>query len=335
MTIRELADRAGLSVATVDRALNNRANIRQRNLDRIQEALSGLAEEVGLPVEQYNFHFLTGADPRFTQAQKSFVDTFIPVWRQNGVQLHFKMCGQSGDETAEMLNALSSETDGVILDVEDSAAVGSAVDRLIEMGIPVATVFADISNSKRNYYVGADNFAVGATAGFLMGVALQGTSEEIVLFVGSAFNRSLSEREMGFRAYLRENNPRIKVTEVIQSKFDAEESYELAKDFLTRSPSTTGIYGIGSQAEGIGRAIKELDLSNKITYIDHEIYPGAEWLLKEGIMRFSLTQDLNLAMRISVERLYGHYSGETSEAVTLTPVNIITKYNLTKNFVTS
>ena len=85
---------------------------------------------------------------------------------------------------------------------------------LAAAGIPVVTFVTDLPFSRRVAYVGVDNRAAGATAAYLVTQWSGAEPGGVLVTLSSAAFRGEEEREIGFRATLRELAPRRTVVEV-------------------------------------------------------------------------------------------------------------------------
>ena len=68
----------------------------------------------------------------------------------------------------------------------------------------MVTLVTDIPLSQRVAYVGIDNRAAGATAAYLIDQWLTGDDEAVLMALSRSAFRGEEEREMGFRAAMRE-----------------------------------------------------------------------------------------------------------------------------------
>src|SRR5581483_8812827 len=108
-------------------------------------------------------------------------------------------------EIASVLDTIARRgSRGVILKAPEAPEVNAAVLRLAEAGIPVVTLVTDLPFSKRVAYVGMDNRAAGA---YLINQWLGERDSRVLVALSRTVFRGEEEREIGFRAAIRERWP--------------------------------------------------------------------------------------------------------------------------------
>ena len=79
------------------------------------------------------------------------------------------------------------------------------------------------------------------------------------MIAGSLSYRAHEEREMGFLHVFEELFPAIKVVGLREGHDDADRNYRQTRMLLGQHPDLAGIYNIGGAADGVARALKEMD----------------------------------------------------------------------------
>ena len=171
--VREIAQQAGLSEATVDRVLNDRPGVRENTRAEVtaghrrpgQTARPAAAQRQALP-------------DRRGHADAAAVLRRVPRGgRGRAARLSPRRCCGHGstsgraDRRAATIGRRAGRlrgSHGVILKAPDEPEVAEAVDRLVDAGIPVVTYATDVPTSARCGYVGIDNHGAGVTAAYLM-----------------------------------------------------------------------------------------------------------------------------------------------------------------------
>ena len=179
VTIQQIAERAGVSRGTVDRALNHRGRINPE----VAEKICRLADEMGY-VQKERKRSRTAKDERLkigvvTQlARSSFmqevnrgIEKAAQELKEKGIQLILKE-GLSVDEDEQLQAIEELEQEGIrglaVMPV-DSEAVREKLNALIEeKNIPVVTFNSDIVGTRRACFVGMDNRKSGRTAAGLL-----------------------------------------------------------------------------------------------------------------------------------------------------------------------
>ena len=184
-TIKEIAEKAGVSRGTVDRALNNRGRVNPEVAERIFE----IAREMNYQPKRKKKVYNQGKKIRIgviTQlAKSSFVKTIhagIDKAEQEleefGVEIIRKQIdGVSEDAQLEALEELSQEQiDGLAIMPVQSERIREKLNDMTEQNdLPIITFNSDIVGTNRVCYVGLDNKRSGMTAAGLMGMLTRGT----------------------------------------------------------------------------------------------------------------------------------------------------------------
>ena len=191
VTIQQIADKAGVSRGTVDRALNNRGRINPEVADQIRQ----IAEEMGYAPKNRKRSISSKGKLRIgvvTQlARSSFMLEVNRGIRQAAEELAEKGIallvreGLSVDEEEQLdaIDALVREgIHGLAVMPVDCESIRMKLNWLIEeKKIPVVTFNSDIVGTKRSCYVGMDNRKSGRTAAGLLGMLTGGTGKILVI----------------------------------------------------------------------------------------------------------------------------------------------------------
>jgi LacI family transcriptional regulator, galactose operon repressor len=303
-TIVEIARKAGVSSATVDRVLNDRAGVS----DRTKTAVLRVARDLDYIADENIATFPASEPIRLNFILPSVSNAFIgallgEIERQAAldpaldVQVR-SMEGFGAKALAEVLYGLTGKTQGVGVVGLDHPAVSEAIRSLSASGIKVATLVSDIHHVPRVGYVGIDNRAAGRLAGFLLGRFLDGGKKhKAVLLAGSLSFRGHEEREMGFRHVISEDFGNIEIVETREVLEDRQMAYNEAKSLLDHHPDLGAIYNIGAGTGGIVRALKEAGREKSVVFIGHELTKANKLSLLDGTLDALIDQNPRVEAR--------------------------------------
>ena len=310
-TIVEIAREAGVSTATVDRALNNRAGVRERTRDRVLS----VAESLGyLPERIVRDSALEGASAEIDFLIPGGTNTFLGMLAAHfealaesrlkdvTIRVH-RIEGFNPEALARGLLDLKSKSHGIGVIAIDHPTVREAIREVAAAGVPVLTMISDISNVPRIGYVGIDNRAAGRLSGHLLGRFVRPGGAQVALFAGSLSYRGHEEREMGFRHILAEEFPNLDVVELREVKDDAERAYREAKALFSGYQDLAGIYNIGGGTRGIARALEEAGKSGDVVFICHELTEHTRRFLLGGTVDAVIDQNPRVEARDAVDWL--------------------------------
>jgi LacI family transcriptional regulator, galactose operon repressor len=297
--IIDVARRAGVSTATVDRVLNRRPGVRPITQQLVLSAASELnympAEDLVAAMTQKPMRLLF----LLPAGTNRFLSTLGQLIARSEVRLApFNVRCQvetiksfNPELLARRLWDHRDKVDGIAFMALEHPAVRESVNMLAERGVPTVTLISDILNARRAAYVGLDNRSAGRTAGYLIARFLGRRPAKVAMIAGSRSYRAHEEREMGFLHVFEELFPAIKVVGLREGHDDADRNYRQTRMLLGRHPDLAGIYNIGGAADGVGRALKEMSRAQDVVFVGHGLTQDTRSLLIDGTMDAVITQN--------------------------------------------
>jgi LacI family transcriptional regulator len=302
--LSDVAARAGVSTATVDRVLNHRPGVRQNTVQRVLKAAAelGYLPEADLyaalaPPPMRLAFLLPAGTNRFIRMLGDTVAYSQDHWAPFNVKCGVEFIESFDPEVlAKSLLRAAARADGVAFMALEHPAVREAVNTLAERGVPSVTLISDISNTQRVGYVGLDNRAAGRTAGYLIARFIGARPAKVGMIAGSLSYRAHEEREAGFLHLFQEQFPAIDVVGLREGHDDEAKNYRQTQVLLEQHPDLAGIYNIGGASDGVARALKEAGRAHKVVFIGHGLTPDTRALLIDGCMDAVITQSPATAM---------------------------------------
>jgi len=346
--VKDIALQAGVSVATVDRVLNQRAGVRQHTQRRVAQALAELerqSAQVGLVGRKFLIDVVMQAPDRFTQVARAALERELPALQPAIFRSRFHLAELTPVSTlVTTLDSIAARgSHGVLLKAPDLPEVVAAVQRLHVRGIPVITLVTDLPTSQRLAYVGMDNRAAGQTAAYLMGEWLgetgmrgggEGGSDNgtgVVVSLSSNRFRGEEEREIGFRQTLRERYPALNVHEISEGFGLHSATAQLLGEKLKQWPDAVAVYSVGGANAAIIEAFERQGRACRI-FIGHDLDADNLRLLRQGRLSAVLHHDLQHDMRTACLHVMRAHGALAPLPLTRSSVQVITPYNLPEAF---
>lgn len=176
-TIKEIAEKAGVSRGTVDRALNDRGRINPEVAERIR----AIAKEMNyVPKKKKVIKETTLKLGIVTQLAKSSfmipirsgLESIIGDLKKRNIDCFLEEV--DGVDEAAQLQALDRLVElgvkGIAIMPVDSDGIREKINQLTDQGILIITFNSDILGTNRQCFVGMDNFKSGKTAAGLLGM---------------------------------------------------------------------------------------------------------------------------------------------------------------------
>ena len=299
ITLQQIADAAGVSRGTVDRALHGRGRIDPA----VAERIVSIANELGyIPKKRSKTNisskmrigFVTFLSERvFSEEINKGIEKAREELEQWGIEILVEKCASiSETEQASAIERLvNSGISGLAVMPVDSALIRSQLNEISdELHIPIVTFNADIIGTKRGYFIGMDNKKSGRVAAGLMGMLTQGTGS-ILVITGSFANSAYSLRVEGFIEELKATYPAMEIAGV-QCAFDNMNELEsILESSLLRSAGISGILVTSSGQDGVEAAFNKLNLHIRPYVIFYDLTPCTRDALTNGIADFVIEQD--------------------------------------------
>lgn len=304
VTIRQIAEAAGVSRGTVDRALNNRGRIRPEVAQRVRE----IAKEMGykpnqlgraLSMSKNNIKIgviLQGAETPFMQeVLKGIEEAKAEVDRLGGTVLVYQIRHQSAGEVLRTMEKMvEEEVSGIAMVPLEERHVKKEIDRFVEeLHIPVVTFTSDVEDTKRLCFIGQNGVQCGRAAAGLMG-ELVGGKGQVAIISGYSTNTSLSSRVSGFESEIKKKYPEI---EIIGPEYCFEENQrakEITERILKEIPEIRGIYLTSHGEEGVCEAIEEAGMAGCVKMVANDFMGRNYELMKKGLIHFLIGQDARI-----------------------------------------
>jgi LacI family transcriptional regulator len=339
VTIQEIADRAGVSRGTVDRALNGRKGINPETEAKIKEiaremgyrtnragralALAARGEKIGVLVQ--------AADTPFMKEVIEGVRDAAAEYGQYGISVDLKQIGNVDPQKAvSILDQFAKKgCGGIALVPADDPFLRDKLNQLTEENIDIVTFNSDVENVKRLCFVGQDSLQSGRTAAGLMAEILPEKAVCLILS-GHPSNLSNEYRALGFQKELGSLRGDIRILPV-QYDYDSDrKAEEITTAILHDTPGLSGIYLAAAGAEGVCRALEKGGSVGRVKVISNDITPANMQALREKRLDFLIGQDAHAQgyepVRVLFEKLL---DGKTPEQENMyTEILIKTRYNV-------
>jgi LacI family transcriptional regulator len=154
-----------------------------------------------------------------------------------------------------------------------------------------------------------------------------GAREAKILLVYSAPYRCQEERELGFRRVLRSEHQHLAVEERLNSNDDSEYVHRNVMRYIADRGPPAGIYNVAGGNAGVGRALTDSDLVDKVVFVGHELNANSRVLLESGVMRFAIGHDVVDEVAMAAEHAVALLGKRAVPPPAHTRVRVYTKYN--------
>lgn len=311
-TTKDLAKAAGVSLATVDRVLNERPGVRQKTVETVNHAI----KEIGFERNQlaatlarkrgYRFGFVLPKEgDEFLREILLRVREANVTGRAEMIEVKaIRIDEHDPHKAARALARVSAEDfDGVAVMAPETPQIRDAIKRMRERGIMTIPFIANQQDIVRDSFVGINNCAAGATAGRLMGRFTCGKMGSVAVVNETMQSRDTLERRLGFDGISNEFFPNLTVLPSLETFGDPERAHRIIETTLNANADLLGVYIIGSEARVPLEAMERLGHGKDLIVLAHERTPTTTNALKEGKLAAVITQDTGHLVRSAVRIL--------------------------------
>jgi len=316
VTAQDVAEAAGVSLATVDRVLNNRKGVKESTVERVVEAMDRLnfvrdrAAANLARGRSYRFNFIVSAgETAFFSDIRNEIEAARAHVANDRIDVGLiPVPPLDPNAIVEAIEGLGPDLgDGVALVAVESQVVRDAIARLRAKGVHVVTFISDIPNSARERFVGIDNVAAGRVAASLLKRFICAPEGDVAVVAGSGILRDHVERHMGFEQVMRAECPNLTVLPWIEGEETAGIVEEKLSRLLEDNHNVVGLYSLGGGTRGV---IDALQASGRdIRVVTTELSEHTRAALIGGQIDAVLVQDPSHEVRSAIRILKAFADG--------------------------
>ena len=340
-TIKDVADAAGVSIGTVDRILHERGRFSAETAKRVMKAVAELNYTPNIHARglknsrSYRFGAVIPNDQQDAGYWRMVTEGIIrgtsglaPMCKDVRIFQFDRYSAESAEEVLE--EAVSAGLDGLLV-----APVMPDIFRRYLQGADIPYLFIDTDipgKTERISFIGQDSYRSGILSGKLMSLMIGNAEDNSAVLVieppGDDYH--LQSRIGGFRDYMNENRPDVRVNN-LKIDYDDELRFHAALGgYLLDKQLPAGIFSANSSVYYLASFLdKKGGDYTGLPVIGYDLIPGQEGMIENGIIDFILTQDPEQQAYQGLMTLYDHLVlKKTVSDEIIVPLNIITRENL-------
>ncbi|ACN82931.1 LacI family DNA-binding transcriptional regulator [Brachyspira hyodysenteriae] len=302
-TIREIAKLAGVSIGTVDRALNNRGRIdhdvEQKILD-IAKSLNYKPDKIAksLAIRKKKFKIaavLNTYNNLFFEDVIRGIEIAGKEIEEFGMSIIIKRCKDfDADNQLELIEeAINEGANAMAIVAINDERVKNKISELYNNNFPIVLLNSFVDSKDCIAYVGCNYDLAGEIAASLLNIISNGNNINLLVFSNN-FNKMLGNKKRvdSLVSRLNSDYKNVNVQSIIEMEKDNNLNFDKSKNNLLKHMDTDVVICPGAEtSKYVINAIKELGLYNKIKIITYDCSDVVkEGLLDRGIVA-SITQN--------------------------------------------
>ena len=310
VTAQDVAKAAGVSLATVDRVLNQRKGVSQGTIDKVRSAMKELSfvrDQAAADLarrKNYRFTFIVPAgETAFFSDVRQEIEAARLEAPKKGIDIRMiAVPPLNPDAIVAAIDEMGDEIgDGVAIVAIESQAVRDVINRLRSRGVHVVTFISDVPNSARERFIGIDNVAAGRVAASLLKRFVSAPKGDVAVVAGSGILRDHVERRMGFEQVMRAECPHLNVLPWIEGEELAGVVDEKLSKLLAQNRNIVGLYSLGGGTRGVIEAMKVVQPDIRV--VTTELSDHTRNALMSGVIDAVLVQDPSHEVRSAIRVL--------------------------------
>ena len=238
---------------------------------------------------------------------------------------------EKGSEQNEY-NIFTAKIDGVIIVPTTLEQTARFTEKLTERQIPYVLLDSYMPDLKPLTFFGQDSFASGYFAAKML-MLIAGKEKEIALVKqtrdGKVGSKQQANRETGFRHYMVDHFPEIKITEVDLPLDEEKKEYDsILEKFFKEHPLVHHCITFNSKAHIVGQFLQRSNRRN-IQIMGYDMVPKNEECVRQGSISFLIAQHAYQQGYSSVDALFNAIVMKRAvNPVNYMPIEILTKENV-------
>lgn len=303
ITIKDIAEKAGVSVGTVDRVLHHRSNVSQEAKEKVARAMDGLdyhpnAYASALAYNKsYSFvllmpnHDSEAYWEEIEQGVRKAADSLRDF--NTAVRILYYERFDSGSFLRQAEECLNGQPDGVVIVPASFDTTRKFTEKLHSKAVPFVLLDSNMPDLKPLSFWGQDSFCSGLFAGRMLMLLAWG-EKELMLFKrvkdGHVTSKQQENRELGFKHFMHDRYPHVKISELqIPYNGTRETTDPLLDAFFMRHPGIHHCITFNSKAHIVGDYLLRRN-NRDIQIMGYDMVDKNAECLRRGSISFIIAQ---------------------------------------------
>lgn len=313
LTIKEIAQIAGVSRGTVDRVINNREGVNPQTAERIRQILDSLnyspnvaGQSLAARKKSLKFGVILFNGVGFFSSIENGIQRKCQELANYGVTVFQRYINYN--DVNGLLKAMEELKEegvcGIVIPPLADLRVAEQIDQFYESGIKTVTYYCDIEHTKRLAYVGSDNYECGRVIGNVIGlIAPDGV---LAIVSGRWTNAIHPERVESCMQKMKQDYPDTRIIADIVCDEDDISAYNAVTKLLVEHPEVNLLLLNDLGSKGALRAVQEAAFPVRVVLHDR-ISPFRNEL-KQGMVSVIITQQPWVLGELPLDILFKYFA---------------------------
>ena len=340
--IKDIAEKSGVSVGTVDRVLHNRPNVSKKAREKVEKVLKEINYQPNMYAsalaynKSYRFYCIIpqhdseayweeieDGTAKACETRRDFhISTEIMYYQRYDI----KSFVQTTKE------CLEKKPNGVIVVPADIKVTKHFCETMHERKIPFILLDSYIPDVNPLTFFGQDSFSSGKFAAKML-MLLAANDKEIMLFKrmknGKVASRQQENRELGFRHYMNEHFPNVRIAELdVPVEGSPESNEKKLEQFFSAHPGIRNCITLGSKAHIVGEFLLKTN-RRSVQIMGYDMVEKNAQCLRKGSISFLIAQHAYMQGYHCVDSLFkAIVLHKKVDPTTYMPLELLSKENV-------
>ena len=320
VTIKDIAEQAGVSVGTVDRVIHNRGRVSQDVKEKILQVMQELDFEPNLIASTlaFNRSINIGVLMPTLHSDPYWDQPLLGMRRAQRAVKHYGviLCEQTFDLFSpqdfqnKATQIIAQKPDALVFPpifLKESLTV---LDLCAQAQIPTILINTDVEHPHVLSYIGQDSYQSGVLAGKLLHYAIDGDGAVLLLNLDKETTNAkhLLDKESGLRHYFDQNQARaLPIVRRDVEEFDNPEFLKkLMQGLIQQYPNIKAVFVSNSRAYKLVEAIKEEAFAD-LCMLGFDLLASNLHFLHEGKIDFLINQNAGYQGYSAIKNLTDYF----------------------------
>ena len=340
--IKDIAELSGVSVGTVDRVLHNRPNVSKSAREKVEKALKEMDYRPNMYAsalaynKTYNFFCIIPkheAEAYWDEIEEGAMSArdHRRDFNINVKMMYYKRFNL--DTFAKVTDeCLKQHPDGIIIVPSKLDTTRKFTDILHERNIPFILLDSYMPDLKPLSFFGQDSFCSGYFAAKML-MLIASKEKEIMLMKqtkdGKVASKQQDNREVGFRHYMQDHFPQVKILELDLPLGEDKDKYDgILEDFFEKHPHIHHCITFCSKGHIVGEFLLKTNRRD-IQIMGYDMVESNAKCLRLGSMSFLIAQHAFMQGYNCVDTLFkAIVLKKKVDPVNYMPIELLSKENV-------
>lgn len=337
MTVVEIAEKAGVSIGTVDRVLHKRGRVSAKTKEKIQQII----DEEGYQPNPLARHL----------RRKENIRIGVLMPRHDSESGYWRLVWNGLKKAVAELSAFSFELKAFEFTRPNDCSLKTAFRKMEEADCtawilapvmqesclalmaeseeprPFFCIDSPLPGSAARSTIAQDPFRGGFLAGKLLNLLVPaGTCFGVIRPYTGAYN--LNERFRGFMEWFTRNGSGS-VVDIVCSEDNHKDTYMMLDRVFSANPEISGLFTVSSIAHKIADYLDRRNLRERVRLIGYDLVPDNERYLKSGKIDCLISQRPEEQGRLAIREIYKTFVLQEKTGTSISvPLDVFFKENL-------